>query len=92
VFIGVDIGGTNTRVAIANEASSGKWIMIFHLFLINLEPFLEVIKFQCNNSKQLIESLRQIGTQLFAVLKIRPVSACLDAAGPIEGGIKVFKD
>lgn len=65
--IGVDVGGTNTRVAICGL--DGQYII--------------VSKFLSSSLKQLLAGLEALSDPLISVMGIAPYAACLDIAGPI---------
>jgi glucokinase len=74
-FVGIDVGGTNTRVAVSKADS---------LALIQL------VKFQANKIPTLIEGLKAVGNQLIQILHRRPQAAVLAVAGPVtDNGTKV---
>jgi len=74
-FVGIDVGGTNTRVAVSKADS---------LALIQL------VKFQANTISHLVEGLKAVGNQLIQVLHRRPQAAVLAVAGPVtDNGKKV---
>jgi len=89
-YLGVDVGGTNTRIGVINE---GERI----LALKNPGPdqpksgaFLAVVKFKCSTVEDLREKLRLVGQQLLTAIKDRPISAVVSVAGPVtENGRKV---
>jgi len=76
IYLGVDIGGTNCRVALVNadEISTDT---------ISGERYLLLCKFLCNSTKDLIFRLTLVGDQLFSIISTVPISACLDVAAPI---------
>lgn len=72
--IGVDVGGTNTRVAVCGL--DGQYII--------------VSKFQSSSLKQLLGGLEQLSAPLISLMGVPPYAACLDIAGPVaEHGTKV---
>ncbi|PRP77286.1 glucokinase [Planoprotostelium fungivorum] len=90
LYLGVDIGGTNTRVGVINENER-------ILALQNPGPdqpksgaFLAVVKFKASTLEQLVEKLRLVGQQLLQATKRKPISAVVSVAGPVsENGRKV---
>jgi len=90
LYLGVDVGGTNTRVAVINEYER-------ICALKNPGPdqpksgaFLALAKFKSSTLTALIEKLRTVGQQLVQATKKKPVSAVVSVAGPVtENGQKV---
>jgi glucokinase len=72
--VGVDVGGTNTRVAIGGL--DGQYVI--------------VSKFQASTLKQLLDGLEKLAAPLISIMGFSPYAACLDIAGPVqEHGTKV---
>jgi len=72
--IGVDVGGTNTRVAVCGL--DGQYII--------------VSKFLSSSLKQLLGGLEQLSAPLISLMGFAPYAACLDIAGPVaENGTQV---
>jgi len=70
--IGVDIGGTNTRIALARHT------------IKKSEPFLLGTKFAANTLKDLLTSLESFGDRTKEVVGFDVISACLAVAGPVS--------
>nr|UQE87402.1 glucokinase [Acanthamoeba castellanii] len=68
-FVGVDIGGTNTRVALDTGSSD--------------EPYVQIAKFRASSSKHIVEGLQQVARQVADILGVPASGACLAGAGRI---------
>jgi glucokinase len=74
-FVGIDVGGTNTRVAISRDKDN---------------DLVQVCKFQAKTVPDLLNGLSSVGKKLVELFDSPPVVACLAAAGPVsEFGEKV---
>jgi len=75
-FVGVDIGGTNTRVALDTGSHD--------------EPYLQIAKFKASSSSQIVEGLAVVARQLAEILGHPAAGACLAGAGRIsEDGLNL---
>jgi glucokinase len=73
--VGIDVGGTNTRVAVCRD---------------NDADLVQVCKFQAKTLPSLLNGLHSIGNCLVELFENPPAAACLAAAGPVsEFGEKV---
>lgn len=66
--LGVDVGGTNTRVALGGL--DGQHVI--------------VAKFLSSSLKQLLDGLEQLVVPLMELFGFSPYASCLDIAGPVE--------
>jgi len=84
IFLGVDIGGTNTRVAAIKSGNSNNDATSIE------ESYILVSKFKSSSLKDLVSSLKVVGEQFVSITGTKPITACLDVAGPIsDKGCKV---
>jgi len=68
--VGVDIGGTNTRIAVGTI--DGKYV--------------QVAKYAASNKAELIKGLNEYGGLLISTLGAKPAGTALDIAGPVYAG------
>lgn len=67
--MGIDVGGTNTRVAIARD---------------NDTNIVQVCKFQAKTVPLLINGLSSVGKKLVEIFDSSPHASCLAVAGPVS--------
>jgi len=67
IYVGVDIGATNTRISVAKDIKEGAY---------------ELYKFKCDNTKVILDNFALVSEKL-AEFKVTIAAAALDAAGPI---------
>jgi len=77
VFIGVDIGASNTRISASKNITEG---------------YIDLVRFRCNSVSELLSNINK-AAQKVAELDVHVKAAALDAAGPINrenGDIQVI--
>eukprot|EP01117_Protostelium_nocturnum_P006952 TRINITY_DN2493_c0_g1_i2.p1 TRINITY_DN2493_c0_g1~~TRINITY_DN2493_c0_g1_i2.p1 ORF type:complete len:431 (-),score=114.81 TRINITY_DN2493_c0_g1_i2:180-1472(-) len=77
LYLGADVGGTNTRVAVINE---NERIIDNN----SSNAYLFLCKFKASTLLELTEKLRHVGQQFVQASGTRPVTACLAIAGPVS--------